>query len=174
MITPGPWFERPFTFDASVDLFPLVVERLRGTPVRLEEKLIPLNPDLLRQQVDDRWSIQENAGHLLDLEPLWYGRVEDVLNQEKWLRPADLENTATFEAGYNAWATEELLHAFRKARQQLVARLDALTAGEAARSALHPRLHQPMRILDLAIFVAEHDDHHLARIQVLAQVQDPS
>jgi len=31
-------------------------------------------------------------------------------------------------------------------------------------SALHPRLGTPLRLIDHALFVAEHDDHHLARI----------
>jgi|GEM_PF-4393916 len=34
-------------------------------------------------------------------------------------------------------------------------------------TALHPRLKTPMRIVDLAYFVAEHDDHHLSRIREL-------
>jgi hypothetical protein len=29
---------------------------------------------------------------------------------------------------------------------------------------LHPRLKQPMRLVDHLYFVAEHDDYHLARI----------
>ena len=33
--------------------------------------------------------------------------------------------------------------------------------------AWHPRLDRPMRVIDLAIFAAEHDDHHLARITEL-------
>jgi hypothetical protein len=37
-------------------------------------------------------------------------------------------------------------------------------------SALHPRLKTPMRIIDLFLFVAEHDDHHLARITELARL----
>jgi len=32
------------------------------------------------------------------------------------------------------------------------------------KSALHPRLKTPMRTMDLFLFVAEHDDHHLAKI----------
>jgi hypothetical protein len=32
---------------------------------------------------------------------------------------------------------------------------------------LHPRLNQPMRVVDLLFFVAEHDDYHLARISEL-------
>jgi len=32
---------------------------------------------------------------------------------------------------------------------------------------LHPRLRTPMRLLDHLHFVAEHDDHHLAKIREL-------
>ena len=34
-------------------------------------------------------------------------------------------------------------------------------------TARHPRLKKEMRVLDLAFFIAEHDDHHLARISEL-------
>jgi hypothetical protein len=37
------------------------------------------------------------------------------------------------------------------------------------RTGLHPRLNQPMRVIDLILFIAEHDDHHLARITELKQ-----
>jgi hypothetical protein len=33
-----------------------------------------------------------------------------------------------------------------------------------AHSLLHPRLKEPMRLVDHLFFVAEHDDHHLAWI----------
>lgn|GEM_PF-5393098 len=33
--------------------------------------------------------------------------------------------------------------------------------------ALHPRLGVPMRLIDLALFTVEHDDHHLAVISAL-------
>jgi hypothetical protein len=45
----------------------------------------------------------------------------------------------------------------------------SLTDEQLERAALHPRLKTPMRIVDLAYFVAEHDDHHLARVRELMQ-----
>jgi len=48
--------------------------------------------------------------------------------------------------------------------------LDSYDESSVVRAALHPRLQQPMRVLDLAFFVAEHDDHHLAHITRLIQV----
>jgi hypothetical protein len=34
-------------------------------------------------------------------------------------------------------------------------------------TSLHPRLKVPMNVIDLAYFVAEHDDYHLVRISEL-------
>jgi hypothetical protein len=45
-----------------------------------------------------------------------------------------------------------------------VARLDALTLADAERTAHHPRLDRPMRLVDMCYFAAQHDDHHLAAI----------
>lgn len=49
-------------------------------------------------------------------------------------------------------------------RARWVRRLDELEDALVERTALHPRLEQPMRVLDHVVFVAEHDDHHLAEV----------
>ena len=43
-------------------------------------------------------------------------------------------------------------------------RAGALPAEAFVTSMLHPRLKQPMRLVDHLFFAAEHDDHHLAVI----------
>jgi hypothetical protein len=58
----------------------------------------------------------------------------------------------------------DILADFRKARLRLVDRVAELEPELFARSMLHPRLKQPMRLVDHLYFVAEHDDHHLAKI----------
>ncbi|MFQ5572418.1 MAG: DinB family protein, partial [Rhodothermales bacterium] len=63
------WFDRAFTFDLPLWMYPNVVERLRGTPARADEMLRNLPPEILTRRDGDGWSIQENLGHLLDLEP---------------------------------------------------------------------------------------------------------
>ena len=164
-----PWFERVFKFDLPEGLFPNVLERLRGTPARLEERLSPALRRVLIQKEGSSWSIQENAGHLLDLEPLWAARVGDFVQGNKRLQTADLTNRKTHEAGHNNSPLEKILSSFRAARSSLVARLESLDPDIFGRTALHPRLDQPMRLLDHIFFVAEHDDHHLARISVLVR-----
>lgn len=168
-----PWFERKFRLDLPLSVFPLIVERLRGTPARLEEQLRPLPDHVRLRRVDGSWSIQENAGHLLELEALWWGRLEDVLAGKKTLREADLTNRTTDEGHYNTRPVEEILARFREKRGLYVARLEGLEEAEVPLTALHPRLLQPMRVLDMAYFAAEHDDHHLARITELRKFQSP-
>ena len=46
-----------------------------------------------------------------------------------------------------------------------------MSPAELARTALHPRLRQPMSVVDLCFFVAEHDDHHLRTIDELKKVK---
>lgn len=68
------WFQRKFTFDLEAWMFPNIVERLRGTPARAEELLFGMDKAMLTKRLNGKWSMLENLGHLLDLEPLWLGR----------------------------------------------------------------------------------------------------
>jgi uncharacterized damage-inducible protein DinB len=161
---------KKFRLYTKQNIFPSIIERLAGTPARLEEKFQTIPPAFLTLRVENTWTIKENAGHLIDLEPLWQGRLEDIINGEQELRPTDLQNTKTYEALHNNKPLEELLHSFRQIRTQTVAALEKIDEADVFKSALHPRLKTPMRTMDLFLFVADHDDHHLARITELAKI----
>ncbi|HEX8173838.1 MAG TPA: DinB family protein [Pyrinomonadaceae bacterium] len=167
MIERLAWFERRFSFDLPVWMYPNVLERLRGTPARLEDRLLNLPRELLVRRDGDKWSMQEHAGHLLDLEALEVARLEDYAAGREILTPADLQNRKTHEADHNSKEISEILPVFRRERAEFVERLEALDAEFIERKAIHPRLQIPMRVIDLAFFKAEHDDHHLARISGL-------
>ncbi|HEY1403182.1 MAG TPA: DinB family protein, partial [Pyrinomonadaceae bacterium] len=92
------------------------------------------------------------------------GRLDDYAAGLDTLRPADRENRKTHEANHNSLSIEHILASFRAERGEFVRRLEGLDQELAARAALHPRLNLPMRVIDLAYFIAEHDDHHLAHI----------
>lgn len=158
------WFERKFEFSFPLEQYPNLFVRLRGTPARLEEILGGVTRGVLIGKVGEKWSAQEHAGHLLDLESLWLARVDDFLTDTDTLTAADLSNRKTYEANHNARPLPEILREFRGARRRLLERVGEFQAALLARSKLHPRLKQPMRLVDHLYFVAEHDDHHLARI----------
>jgi len=120
--------------------------------------------EVLTRKPEGKWSIKENAGHLLDLESLWDQRLDDYDAAARELHPADLENRKTHAAGHNERAISEILAEFASVRGRIVDRLVRMSPAELGRTALHPRLQQPMSVVDLCFFVAEHDDHHLRTI----------
>src|SRR5271167_1615235 len=103
-MVPPTWYERKFDFTFPAELLPNVLARLRGTPARLEELLHgSAAADTTRTfKPEGKWSAQEHAGHLLNLEPLWLARVENFAAGATQLAVADLSNRATDDANYNA------------------------------------------------------------------------
>ena len=164
------WFQRKFAFDLPLEMYPNIVERVRGTPARLEELTRGLSPEILTRRHGDKWSIQEQAGHLLDLEELGMKRLDDFEAARENLFAADLANRKTHEADHNTNSIENILAQFRAERMAFVARLDSYDEAFVQRTGLHPRLNKPMRVIDLIFFIAEHDDHHLARISELKRM----
>lgn len=164
-MTKWAWTERKFSFDYPSTKWPDLLERVRGTPARIEERVRGLSRDVLTRRRDGKgWSIQENIGHLFDLEDIHLRRIEEILQGKAGLMAADMSNRKTNEADHNAKDIRKLLAEFRADRAKLVARFEGLAEPDWAKSALHPRLQQPMRIVDIACFTAEHDDYHLGRI----------
>lgn len=166
-MSPMDWFERKFSFDLPLWMTSNLVERLRGTPARVEERMQGIHAKQLVQQQNSKWSIQEQVGHLLDLEPLWLGRVDDILGGAEEMRVADLENKKTHRANHNTRPLIFLLSEFRNQRLALIERIETLPESSFGLTSRHPRLKQPMRLIDLLFFTAEHDDHHLAVISRL-------
>lgn len=164
MIDRTEWIKRQFKFELPLGMYGSVVERVRGTPARLEDLTRGLSPEVLTRRDGDNWSMQEQAGHLLDLEELGTKRLDDFEAGRETLTAADMTNSKTHEADHNANSIENILSAFRKERMAFVARLDSYDGAMAEQSALHPRLNVKIRVIDLVFFIAEHDDHHLARI----------
>ena len=160
------WFDRKFTFDLPGWMYPNVVERLHGSPARAEEIIGDVPTNILLRREGNQWSIQEHIGHLLDLESIWMGRIDDFMKGKTRLRDADLTNRKTHEAKHNQSRIEDILNSFRETRFKFTRILFELDDSMIEREAMHPRLEQPMRLLDLIFFIAEHDDHHFVRIRL--------
>src|SRR5689334_24021698 len=131
------WFDRTFDFSGTENIMPSLIERLEGTSIRLREKMKKIDPTLYTTKPEGKWSMLEHIGHLADLEPLWQGRLEDILKGEKELRPTDLANTKTTEAQHNTKSLAELLSAFEQLRQKTLTRLRLLKDEDVFKSALH-------------------------------------
>lgn len=159
------WFDRRFDFSFPVEVYPELIERLRGTPARVADRLSAIPAEHRVRRVGAAWSIQEHAGHLADLDvSLLLPRLEEYEVGVATLRAADPANRQTENAKHNQRPLEALLAGLRSARETVIRRLEAFEPGIFARESMHPRLRHPMRLVDLLFFHAEHDDYHLASI----------
>ncbi len=161
------WFERKFARIDDNGLLPGIIERLEGVPARLAEKAKGLNSLDLSMPKNDKWSIKKEIGHLIDIEPLWLRRMEQIAAGQQDLMEADLKNTKTHQTDHDSRELKDLIDEFRKHRVELLGLLRQMKQEDLNKAAKHPRLGTPMKVIDLAFFVAEHDDHHLAQITFL-------
>lgn len=166
---PTPWFQRSSHLGQPPGNIGFILERLRGLPIRLEQLLAGSPEHMLTARINDKWSVREQIGHLMDLDRLTMQRLTDILNGQAELRQASFR----LEADYNDWPTADLLQALFQTRTVLLQTWETLTSEELGRSGLHPRLRLPFTALDLAYFDAEHDDHHLYSIRtILTQLKN--
>jgi quercetin dioxygenase-like cupin family protein len=164
-----PWTSRQFPFAFPVERIDVFLSRLRGTKVRIANAVHGLPASELTRRRDGKWSIQENVGHLHDLEALHLRRLDELARGVATLSAWDVENRETWNAGHNGRTFEAVLADFEASRAMLLDRLQRLDRTALAVQAIHPRLQQPMRAVDVAFFTAEHDDHHVTRIEALVQ-----
>jgi len=159
------WLTKQFDFDFPVSRYTDLLGFLRTTPERLASLVDGLPKEVLTRRIDGSWSIQENSGHFLTVESLFIGRLEDYNYNAKVLRPAQFEDNQTDKANYNEKDIAWILEAFKAKRTGYLTQLDTLQPDEFGKTALHPRLNKPMRLCDMLLFQAEHDRHHLTRIE---------
>lgn len=172
MISITPWIERIFQFDFSTGLFPVIFSRLEGTIFRLQ--MLTANQDENFCSVQQNgWSVKQHIGHLTDLEELWWTRLADFEHNKQVLSAADMSNKKTEIANHNKKQLQDLVTNFSKERNRMIEIIYSFDEETLGKTALHPRLNKPMRLVDSLYFVAEHDDHHLAIItNLLRQKND--
>lgn len=162
------WFERTFPTHTDARLFPETIARVAGAPARMAALADGVSAEALTRREGETWSAQENIGHLADLDRiLFIPRINQFAAGAETLEPADTSNATTWSAGHNERSLGEVLAEFERTRTEVVALLDAAPAERFARSAFHERLGIHMRLIDLCVFIAEHDDSHAARIREL-------
>jgi len=166
MIAITPWIQRTFQFNFPIGLFPVIYSRLEGTVLRVEK---------LTENADEKtcstslngWSIKQNIGHLTDLEELWWQRLMDFEQNKPVLTAADMSNKKTEMADHNIKPLQNILTDFSNERKRVLEIIYSFGEETLGKTALHPRLNTPMRLVDSLYFVAEHYDHHLAIISNL-------
>jgi len=154
-----PWFERNLKFGYPVQMLPYFLERLEGTFVRMESKVQNVSNEILSRQLDGKWSIKQNIGHLAEVDQVANKRIGEMIQGIAVMSPAVFE-----PQDYNPWPIADVLAFFLKTRAENLHTYKTLSESDLLKSSLHPRLKVQMTPVDLAWFDAEHDDHHLLKM----------
>jgi uncharacterized damage-inducible protein DinB len=163
------WTERTFTFGLPLNMLPFYLERLSGTIFRLEGKVRDVSEEVLSEKLEGKWSVKQNIGHLAEVDEIALKRIGEMLQGVSPMTPAIFPT----QQDYNSMPVIEVLNYFHKNRLRNIERYSQLNAEELQRSSLHPRLKVQMTPVDLAFFDAEHDDHHLVRINEILNTLQP-
>jgi hypothetical protein len=159
------WFDRSFNFGAPNGMLPFYLERLSGTIVRIEKKVDGLSEEILSERLDNKWSVKENIGHLAEVDEIAAKRIQEMISGISPMQPA------VFEPGpYHEWPISKVIEYFRDNRLKNIEQYERLSPNDLRTSSEHPRLKVRMTPVDLALFDAEHDDHHLVRINEILSV----
>jgi uncharacterized damage-inducible protein DinB len=162
-----PWASRTFRFVHPPWMLADLVERLRGVVPRLVPLLRGVGDAAAREQVDGRWSIAQNVGHLADVEELWQERLEDLRMGRPTYTPADPARFQHLALRHQERTLKATIDELAERRSRLVDAMERAPAELQRATAFHARLQVPMRLVDCAQFYAEHDDHHLLRVREL-------
>jgi uncharacterized damage-inducible protein DinB len=165
-----PWAERQFNFVHPPWMLADFIERLRGTVPRLEALVLDVNDADVHRQVEGKWSIAQNIGHLSDVEELWQQRLDDLKTGRKTYTPAVGARFQELARRHQASPIKEIMRELEDRRSLLVDALANASPELQQASAFHERLQVPMRLVDCAQFYSEHDDHHLLRIRRLRSI----
>ena len=163
------WFDRVFNFGASKGMLPFYLERLHGTIVRIEKKVQGVSEEVLSARLDNKWSVKENIGHLAEVDEIAHKRISEMISGISPMSPAVFEPKPFYE-----WPISTVIEYFRDNRLRNINRYALLTPDELEKSSEHPRLKMRMTPVDLALFDAEHDDHHLVRVNEIISVLSSS
>lgn len=144
------------------DVYHELIDALSETPGRLNELLQGRRPPGPRSNED--WGPAEVVAHLLDVERLYRGHMQEILRREgAVLRQFD-ERRAAREHDYAASDLAVSLGAFAAERGETMSLLMNLALKDWERAGiLDPE--GELRIEDLAERLVEHDAEHLAQIE---------
>ena len=162
-----PWAQRKFSFGHPPWMLADFIERLRGVLPRLHALLVGVDDHHAHRQLEGKWSVAQNVGHLSDVEELWQERLADLRAGKQTYTPAVGARFQELAQRHQDRSVTETLQELERRRMRLVEALAQASPELQRAAAFHERLQVSMRLVDCAQFYAEHDDHHCIRIRRL-------
>lgn len=156
-------------YGRSLDELPVLLERVQGTTARLSDLLARRPVEKLLQRAEGKWSAMEHLGHLLTLQDRFYTRVDDFAQRRTKLCDINLRDQVPFLKGQCLRMPGDVLEEFRLKRLDFANRVEHLHRRSLEHAAYHPCQDRSMRPMDMLLWIAEHDDHHLASVRALLE-----
>lgn len=160
-----PWKDRRLPFGRPVEEMPLLLERMQGTPLRLAQLTRSVPHELLVQNREGQWSVMEHIAYLLYLDQHMHERVEDFLARRPRLCTIEDTQGSHDHVGHRERTLGDLLEEYHLTRDSLVRGLQGLEREALQHRSLHPCNEHEMSPVDMALWLAEHDDHRLVTIR---------
>lgn len=157
-----PWSDRSLAFGKGLEELPVLLERVRGTAARLVALTAQIPRERLILRPYGSWSVAEHIGHLIHLQDRLEERVDDFAARRSELCGIDLSDQGPVLARHRLQELGDLIEEFRLKREYFVRRIEELDPGALRHRAYHRCRKISMSPVDMVLFVAEHDDHHLA------------
>jgi hypothetical protein len=110
--------------------------------------------------------VKQNIGHLGEVDEIANKRIDEMVNGISPLSPAVFEP----KQDYNKMRVSEVIEYFIERRKKNLKKYSMLIEASLMKASLHPRLKVMMTPVDLAWFDAEHDDHHLVKINSILKL----
>ena len=152
----------------------LQLKLLSATPSFLQAAIVRATPRGLRARVSpDAFCLIEQACHLRDLEREGYAvRLRRMLEESTPALPGFEGDVVARERNYMVQDPRDAAAEFAVARAAFLARAEALTDAEMARTASFGG--RTITMGDLFAMMVEHDEGHRIEIAALVQLEEPA
>lgn len=159
------WNERRLPFGKDPVEFPFLLERMEGTPIRVAALFREHPVERLVMGMSGKWSPSEILAHLLHIDRCMQARVDDFAERRQSLCRIELDDQDARIALHRAQPPGDLIEEFRLTRGHLIRRLRQLDDQALRHRATHPCMAIAYGPADMALWLAEHDDHHLVAMR---------
>jgi hypothetical protein len=160
-----PWAERQLSFGKGLEELPVMLERVKGTTARLRNLTSHVPRERLLLRPYGQWSVVDHIGHLIYLQDRSEEHVDDFVSRRNELCQIDLSDQASILDLHRRQELGDLIEEFRLKRDYFVRRIQDMDPGALRHQALNRCRGVRMTIVDTILYVAEHDDHHLASMR---------
>ena len=142
-----------------------LIVRLAAAPSRYAAALSRLeDADSVSDLHDGEWSPVQVLAHVRAANDILEPRIYHVLVRENTPLVAYDDGVWARVARYASLPITELLETMKHKRKELVYMLKGISPEDWQRTGTH-EVRGPMTVFDLASYVADHDDEHIAQIE---------